>query len=132
MTRSIRLMWILLVLTALNSAQAGCVEMKPKFSKTEINCIKRWLSKRKTNRERYDSCPFPNVCHKTGKTCHALFPKLEAYNYDQLYCDDQSFVCPCDQYSVTYVMKVAKKAVEEYENESGTLVKRNVTTHRIR
>ena len=71
------------------------------LSKTEIKHIRIWL-RRKDN---MFNCPFPSYCHKHGKTCKALFPKLKIRSTKPDALDS----CPCTQFGIAYVVKRVKK-----------------------
>ena len=80
------------------------------LSKNEIKHIKIWL-RRKDDMVFYhkdELCPFPGFCHKHGKTCKALFPKMKmGRNYSFLSAMD--YICPCTQFGIAYVVKRVKK-----------------------
>ena len=87
------------------------------LSKNEIKHIKIWL-RRKDDMVFYhrdELCPFPGFCHKHGKTCKALFPKLK------ILPRILNSSCPCNQFGIAYVVKRVKKMLRlmpTFHNES--------------
>jgi hypothetical protein len=83
------------------------------LSKTEIKHIRIWLRKKDDMFHHKDEdCPFPSYCHKHGKTCKALFPKLKIRNMWSLtngFIPAEDYTCPCTQFGLAYVVKRVKK-----------------------
>jgi len=74
------------------------------LTKRDVEGIKAWLKKKKEQKR--DFCPFP---HRWGeyhccKNCLSIFPKLKQY-------DLRASVCPCSQFSLGYVIRVARWVV---------------------
>ena len=63
-------------------------------------------------------CPFYGD-HHNGRKCKALFPKLEPYKSKKPItnnlCND--YCCPCGQFGLAYVTRIAKQIVAVAEGE---------------
>jgi len=71
------------------------------LTEAHIKGIRRWLD----SHYKWRFCPFHWEWEKHCEriTCRAIFPKLPKY------------LCPCNQYSLSYVTRIAKEIVKEWE-----------------
>ena len=88
------------------------------LSLREIKGIRKWLKFKGIRKCLGETvCPFyddnASFCHKKGKTCKAIFPKLSASPF--WYLNNKLYECPCSVYSWRYVRRRAKRVVAEEE-----------------
>lgn len=70
-----------------------------------IKNIVSWLSYHPSGKKK-DLCPISRC-----EICKAIFPKIPTTEGD-----DGCGACPCDAYGVSYVTRVAKQIIKEWEN----------------
>jgi len=78
------------------------------INKNNIKNIIRWVNLSSPD-EQEKICPI-SVC----KTCKEIFPKLPEAEGGPGF----AFVCPCTVYKISYVTKVAKQIIKEWEVEN--------------
>ena len=65
-----------------------------------VERIEKWLQ----NKNPTAVCPFNYLFIGCDEVCHQVFPKQDG--------GDFGAVCPCDNYSLPYVIRIARQAVK--------------------